>query len=659
MSGTYSATGATGTMGAGGAANVPISNGNNGLNSAPGPAGQPGPSGPPGMTGTGGPSSLGMTGSSGPSGSTPQTTFTQVNLVSDGSVPALNTDPNLINPWGIADSPTSPFWISDNGTGLAEIDAVNGQTVKLNGIPPVTIAPPSPGAGPAAPTGQVWNPFASSGAFTLSDGSPATFLFATEDGTISGWNSGAGTQSIIAVNESQNPADGSEALGQGAVYKGLTIANTQDGPMLYAANFRHGTVDVYDQNFNMVNSFTDPTVPAGFAPFNVQVLDNKLFVTFAQQDDQKHDDVAGPGNGFVDEFSLSGQMLARVDSGGPLNSPWGLAIAPPSFGSFAGDLLVGNFGDGTINAFDPNNFTFEGKLTGSDGQPIVDQDLWSLTPGNGGSAGDPNTLFFTAGLQNEQGGLFGALMPNSPGMSGSAGAAGPSGPAGSTGSGAPPTGQGSGSGTPGPTGPAGPPGPAGQLGIGETGPAVSSAGPTTGIAGATGTSASPAGAAAGSTPVGSGAMGAANGASGAAGGAMVTSGTTGAAAGGQGTAGSTGPAGSSAGMPTSQTMINPSTLSPGTPSSQMSFVASEVQALDNISSVLASQGASLQNGLGPVLADIVQLSKDILAAFPDPTTQSGGSALQAVPPDPNSGSPSLLNHGQSGSTNGVLIPPGS
>ena len=340
-----------------------------------------------------------------------KTTFTQTNLVSDGSVPAQQIDPNLINPWGVSDSSTSPFWISDNGTGLASLYSVSGQNVTINSasISPVTVAPPAPGAGPSAPTGQVFNAFQSSGAFTLQDGKPATFLFATEDGTISGWNAGAGEQSIIAVNESQDPADGSEALGLGAVYKGLTIADTQDGPMLYAANFRHGTVDVFDQNFNQVNSFTDPNVPTGFAPFNVQVLDNKLFVTFAKQDAAQHDDVAGPGNGFVDEFSLSGQLLDRVASGGPLNSPWGMAIAPDNFGKFAGDLLVGNFGDGTIDAFNPKNFKFEGQLTGSDGEPIVIQDLWSLVPGNNGAAGSSNTLFFTAGLQNEQHGLFECL----------------------------------------------------------------------------------------------------------------------------------------------------------------------------------------------------------------------------------------------------------
>jgi uncharacterized protein (TIGR03118 family) len=182
--------------------------------------------------------------------------------------------------------------------------------------------------------------------------------------------------------------------------------------MLYAANFRHGTVDVYDSKFDFVKSFTDPNLPAGYAPFNVQVLEGKLFVTYALQNDVKHDDVAGAGNGFVDEYDLNGNMLARVGSNGPLDSPWGLAIAPQSFGKFAGDLLVGNFGDGTINAFDLGDDHFVGKLLGSDGKPITIGDLWAITPGNGGVGGDANSLYFTAGVQNEAHGLFGSLTPN-------------------------------------------------------------------------------------------------------------------------------------------------------------------------------------------------------------------------------------------------------
>ena len=247
-------------------------------------------------------------------------TFTETKLVgSDPTVGAAQTDANLINPWGISESATSPFWISDNGTGLASIYQVTDSGVTLNPIGPMTIAVPSgqtPGS--ATPTGQVFNSFASEGAFSLSDGSAATFLFATEDGTISGWNAAAGTQSIIAVDELSDSKEGDATLGLGAVYKGLAIAQGHDGPVLFAANFRHGTVDTYDKNFNLINSFTDPHVPQGFAPFNVQVLDNKLFVTFAEQDDQKHDDVAGPGNGFVDEFGLDGKLIQRVASNGPL-----------------------------------------------------------------------------------------------------------------------------------------------------------------------------------------------------------------------------------------------------------------------------------------------------------------------------------------------------
>jgi uncharacterized protein (TIGR03118 family) len=345
------------------------------------------------------------------------TTFTQTNLISDTPGQAQQTDPNLINPWGVAYGPTGPFWISENNSGFTSVDSVNGGNVTLNAIGPFTIAPPTPDGGPAAPTGQVFNAFASSGAFTLQNGSPAAFLFATEDGTISGWNSAVGTQAgaetIIAVNESADPADGSEALGMGAVYKGLAIAQSDDGPMLYAANFRHGTVDMFDQNFDQVGSFTDPNLPADFAPFNVQVLDNKLFVTFAMQDDVKHDDVARTGNGFVDEFDLEGHLLHRVASGGTLDSPWGLAIAPSDFGKFAGDLLVGNFGDGTINAYDLHHHDkFVGQLTDASGNPIVIPDLWELIPGNGGQGGDPNAIYFTSGVQDEMHGLFGSLTPN-------------------------------------------------------------------------------------------------------------------------------------------------------------------------------------------------------------------------------------------------------
>jgi len=332
-----------------------------------------------------------------------EVTFTQTNLVSDGFVPAPTIDPNLINPWGIAHSTTSPFWVSDNGMGVTTIYTGAGTLVKVAGHDAITIATPPGQTSPASPTGDVFNT-AGTG-FNISSGGvtgSSVFIFATEDGTISGWNPNVNSgSSILAVDNSQG--------GTGAVYKGLAIGQTEDGTFLFAANFRNGTVDVFDQNFKQVDSFTDPKVPAGYAPFNMQVLDDHLFVTFALQDPTKHDDVPGVGHGFVDEFDLQGHMLHRVASGGVLDSPWGLAIAPPGFGEFANDLLVGNFGDGTINVFNPKNDHFLGKLEDANGAPITIFDLWALVPGTGSAGSDPNKIYFTAGVKNEAHGLFGSL----------------------------------------------------------------------------------------------------------------------------------------------------------------------------------------------------------------------------------------------------------
>jgi uncharacterized protein (TIGR03118 family) len=338
-----------------------------------------------------------------------ETTFTQTNLVSDGSVSAVTTDTNLVNPWGVAFSPTSPFWVADNGKGVATLYDGAGTPKTAAGFSAITIAVPNgqpmPPDGSTSPTGEVFNP--TSGFAITANGvtAPSVFIFATEDGTISGWNPNVNAGStVLAVDN----FDG----GNGAVYKGLAIGQTDEGSFLFAANFRNGTVDVFNSDFQPVKSFTDPKLPDGFAPFNVQVLDNHLFVTFALQDDAKHDDVSGPGNGFVDEFDLEGHLLHRVASGGVLNSPWGLAIAPSGFGEFSHDLLVGNFGDGTINVFDPKTDHFLGKLEGADGTPIQITDLWSLVPGNAGANTDPHKIYFTAGLENEQHGLFGSLTAN-------------------------------------------------------------------------------------------------------------------------------------------------------------------------------------------------------------------------------------------------------
>jgi uncharacterized protein (TIGR03118 family) len=329
--------------------------------------------------------------------------FTQTNLVSsEKSIPALTIDPNLINPWGVAHSATSPLWVSDNGMGVATIYTGAGTPVKVAGHTAITIAPP-PGQTSSSPTGQVFN-IAGSGFDISSGGKTASsiFIFATEDGTISGWNPAViSGSSVLAVDHSNG--------GTGAVYKGLAIGQNDDGTFLFAANFRNGTVDVFDQPFKQVNSFTDRHLPKGYAPFNVQVLDGHLFVTYALQDAAKHDDVAGAGHGFVDEFDLEGHLLHRVASRGPLDSPWGLAIAPPSFGEFANDLLVGNFGDGTINVFGSKHDHFLGKLLDANGTPITIGDLWALIPGNGSAGSDPNKIYFTAGVQNEAHGLFGSL----------------------------------------------------------------------------------------------------------------------------------------------------------------------------------------------------------------------------------------------------------
>jgi uncharacterized protein (TIGR03118 family) len=299
--------------------------------------------------------------------------------------------------------------------GVTTVYTGAGAKVNVGGLDSIAIATPPGQTSPASPTGDVFN-IAGTG-FNITSGGhtgSSVFIFATEDGTISGWNPNVNAaSSVLAVDNSQG--------GTGAVYKGLAIAQTDDGTFLYAANFRNGTVDVFDQNFKQVSSFTDPKVPAGYAPFNVQVLDGHLFVTFALQDAAKHDDVAGAGHGFVDEFDLEGHMMQRVASGGVLDSPWGLAIAPPGFGEFANDLLVGNFGDGTINVFNPKNDHFLGKLEGANGAPITIGDLWALIPGTGAAGSDPNKIYFTAGVQNEAHGLFGSLAaipePDKPAMS--------------------------------------------------------------------------------------------------------------------------------------------------------------------------------------------------------------------------------------------------
>ncbi len=332
------------------------------------------------------------------SGSAVAQKYVQVNLVSDIPGMAVRTDKRMVNPWGIANGPTSPFWINQNGVGLASLYANDGTPISQ--LRSVRIPPPRGSTGNSAPTGMVFNgtpDFVISGNGTSA---PSVFLFATEDGTITGWNP------QIALHHSVLGVDNS---GIGAVYKGLAIAQTANGTFIFAANFFDGSVEMYDTNFQLVKTFTDITLPPGYAPFGIQRIGGLLYVTFAKQDDGKKDDVAGAGHGFVDVFNFQGHMVKRLASGGVLNSPWGLAKAPSNFGKFSGDILVGNFGDGHINAFDPVTGDFVGALRDANNKVISIDGLWAITFGNGGSTGPRNALFFTAGLDDEAHGLFGVL----------------------------------------------------------------------------------------------------------------------------------------------------------------------------------------------------------------------------------------------------------
>jgi uncharacterized protein (TIGR03118 family) len=331
--------------------------------------------------------------------------YKQTDLVSNLPNLAVHQDPNLVNPWGMASSSTSPFWVSDNGTGVTTLYNGAGQAFPV-GSPLVVTIPP---AG-SAPTGQVFNEFnvTSPSDFPVAPGFPSLFIFATEDGTISGWNpSVPAFLSTVAILKVDNSASG-------AIYKGLAIGSNASGNFLYAANFSAGTIDVFDKDFapaSLAGSFSDPRIPAGFAPFNIQNLEGDLYVTYAKQDEDKEDDVAGTGNGFVDVFDTDGNFIQRVDSRSKLNSPWGLTFAPEDFGRFSNDLLVGNFGDGRINAYsrEGDHFHFHGQLQAPNGQPLAIEGLWALRFGNDGAAGPHNVLFFTAGPNDEEDGLFGSL----------------------------------------------------------------------------------------------------------------------------------------------------------------------------------------------------------------------------------------------------------
>ena len=329
------------------------------------------------------------------------TTFVRTNLVSDVPGQAQITDPNLVNPWGMTLGTNSGLWVSDNGTGKATTYDGNGQPIPSGS--PLVVTVPAPGGGTSAPTGVATN--ATIGFVISANGksAPATQLFATEDGTIAGWNTDVdATHAVIAVDNSAS----------GAVYKGLAIGFNASGAFLFATNFHAGTVDVFDSNFQPVRTsggFVDKKIPSSFAPFGIAAINSHIYVTYAKTDSSRTDDVAGPGNGFVDIFDTEGHLVQRFASKGVLNSPWGMAWAPfENFGNFNNALFVGNFGDGTVNAFDFDSGAFLGQVTDSSGTPIIIPGVWALQFGLT-LPGQAATIYFTAGIADEQHGLLGTL----------------------------------------------------------------------------------------------------------------------------------------------------------------------------------------------------------------------------------------------------------
>lgn len=322
--------------------------------------------------------------------------FLQTNLVSDVAGLAAATDPHLVNPWGLVSGPTSPWWIANNGTGTSTL--YNGAGAVL---PLVVTLPNIPGTtDSSAPTGIVFNGVATD--FLVAPAKAARFIFASEEGTITAWNSGP--SAVLMVNKSG-----------WAVYKGLALAMNNGAQLLYAANFMTGAIDVFDSAFQPVSlgagAFVDPELPAGYAPFNVQKIGNSLYVAFALKEEGSIEEVPGPGKGFVDVFSTAGVLQRRLQGGAWFNAPWGVALAPADFGRFGGMLLVGQFGSGKIAAFDPVNGRFRGMLRSNNGRPLAIEGLWGLSFGNGAAAGPANTLYFTAGIEDEAHGLFGTLTP--------------------------------------------------------------------------------------------------------------------------------------------------------------------------------------------------------------------------------------------------------
>lgn len=319
--------------------------------------------------------------------------YTRTDLVSDVPGLAQHTDPNLVNPWGLTIG--NEFWVANNGTGTSTLYDLDGNPLPLV----VTIPPSATNTGLSVPTGQVFN---SGSNFVVSNGTnsgPANFIFAGEDGSISGWNPAVDpNNAILAVDHGAS----------GAVYKGFAISDNLD--RLYVTNFHINKVEIYDGNFNEIDTastFVDPTMPANYAPFGIQSISGSIYVTYALQDATKTGDVAGPGHGFVSVFDTDGNFIKRLITHRPLNSPWGLALAPAGFGKLSGSLLVGNFGNGRINSFDLATGASLGPMRKSNGFPMVVSGLWALLFVD-------TDLYVTAGIDAEAHGLFSEINADNP-----------------------------------------------------------------------------------------------------------------------------------------------------------------------------------------------------------------------------------------------------
>jgi uncharacterized protein (TIGR03118 family) len=334
----------------------------------------------------------------------PRNEFSQTNLVSNlTTVGAQIVDPNLKNPWGLAFGPTTPLWVADNGTSVATLYGVSPGGATATQVPLVVTLPPMD----SSPTGQVFNPTSGFVLKSKAGKGPALFIFSSEGGQIIAWSpvadpvvNGASTAQVKFSSKT-------------AVFKGLTIASTRFGTFLYATDFHNGRVDVFNSRFHLVHlpgHFRDRHLPKGYAPFGIRAIDGFIYVTYAKQDADKHDDVAGLGHGFIDVFTTSGFLVERLVSRGALDSPWGLEVAPKGFGPFGGKLLVGNFGNGRIHAYGLFSGRPRGALLDEDHKPITIDGLWALQFGTA-TTGGTGTLLFSAGLNHEADGLVGAINP--------------------------------------------------------------------------------------------------------------------------------------------------------------------------------------------------------------------------------------------------------